>query len=103
MKFSELNPEFVDGSDGRKGLYIAFDCPCGMLDSIGSKDRLVVPLKNPLDGGAPHPHGWEVKDANFETFTLEPSVKRLDLCFQHFNVTNGSIVVHADSGKRPKK
>lgn len=76
-----MHPEFISCSrsqgQGRFGTALMLDCPCG----CGCK--IVVPFKNPLDGGAPDPPDawgdkltdrWERIGEQFETLTLRPSV-----------------------------
>ncbi len=65
-----------------------FLCPCGCGNTCPT--HLVPP-------GEPHKERRWAFDAN--TTTITPSIRFLNGCKWHFNVTNGKVIVHADSGR----
>lgn len=73
MKLTELNPKFLGTPDGRTGVAISFDCPCGCESPV------CVHLNPPLDGGAPiSGHAWAREGDTFEALTLKPSILRVN-------------------------
>lgn len=71
----------------RRGVGVILNCPCGCIN------KLYVPFKNPLDGGAPlSPRGWERVGETIETLTLSPSILRVgeDSCKWHGWIKDGS-------------
>lgn len=95
----DLNPKFFgNGGEGvtnlagepvprREGCALVCDCPCGC------DQRLVVPFKNPIDGGPViEPKGWDRTGDTFETLTLSPSIQRVGGCAWHGFIRNGEIV-----------
>lgn len=73
MTLTELDASFV-APEGRHGVAVQFRCPgC-------QRERIVIPLANPIDGGAPDPSMnargvlWTRTGETLETFTLMPSV-----------------------------
>lgn len=114
MKLADLRPNWLSsGGPGvsnkdpatgklvpapkRDGMALTFDCPCGC------KDPVIIPILNPFDGGPPaYPdgHGWTRSGTGFVLLTLSPSIRRVDGCRWHFNVTNGEIIEHADCRPR---
>lgn len=100
MKLIDLNPSFVSsGGEGitdakwnpvpeRKGIGLAFDCPCG--DGC----RAYVAFENPMDGGPPVGNGlnrWHRTGETFETLSLTPSIARQGECQWHGYLTNGEF------------
>lgn len=103
MRLTDLNPHWVgaggpgisnaDGSPApaRSGIGIGLDCPCG----CGAPCYL--PLRNPLDGGAPLESNrdlWTRTGEDFATLTLTPSVFRNPAkggCGWHGFITNGAV------------
>jgi hypothetical protein len=91
LKLTDLHPQFLGGTgDGREGVGIGFDCPCGGAEC----GQLYVPFANPLDGGPQYgPQGWKRTGETFETLTLEPSILRKSTpCGWHGFIRNGEIV-----------
>ena len=101
MRLTELNPSFI-GAGGagitnsetgepvpeRKGVALAFDCPCGTCGK-----EVILMLKNPMDGKpyeTPHPQ-WTRTGETFETITLRPSILRMDGCKWHGYLTDGEL------------
>lgn len=83
MTLDELDASFV-APEGRHGVAVQFRCPgC-------RRERIVIPLANPVDGGAPDPSMnhrgvlWQRLDGTktLESLTLSPSVD-----FKHVNGT----------------
>ncbi len=88
MRLSDLNPSFYDAHDGRKGIGILCDCPCGSCDSL-----LAIPFDRPLDGEPPlDSTTWKRTGDTFETLTLAPSVHRLSGCKWHGFIRDGGII-----------
>lgn len=72
--------------EGDKPEAVNFLCPCG----CGSE--CYTPL------GLNHPRKWEYeKGPNGPT--LKPSIRYTGGCKSHFNITNGKVVWHGDTGK----
>lgn len=106
MKLTDLNPSWVgaggpgvsrrlpDGSSEpvpeRRGVAIAFDCPCGC------ESRVCIALSAPLDGGAPYTSPgeptWKRTGDSFETLTLSPSLQRVGGCGWHGWVRDGEVI-----------
>ncbi len=66
---------------------VNFLCPCG----CGSECYTPVVYKG-------QPHGekvWEYESGP----TITPSIRFLNGCKSHFNITNGKVIMHGDSGK----
>ena len=63
---------------------IAFICPCGCGRAVW------IPIHNPVK----KEHHWQ-----YRNLTLTPSVRWLSGCKAHFNITDGAVVWHTDSGK----
>lgn len=79
MTLDELDASFV-APEGRHGVAVQFRCPgC-------RRERIVIPLANPVDGGAPDPSMnhrgvlWQRTGETLETLTVTPSVD-----FRHTN------------------
>src|SRR4051794_400261 len=68
---------------------VDFLCPCG----CGSE--CYTPVCRPEDK-KPNSRVWGFDEA---TLTITPSIRYTGGCKAHFNVTNGRVVVHPDSGK----
>ena len=90
MKLTELNPQFVGAANGRKGVGLMADCPCG-----GCGEKMYVAFSNPLDGGTPCVNAgeptWQRSGTDFYTLTLRPSVHRVRGCGWHGFIENGEI------------
>lgn len=73
----ELGAAFVSPR-GRTGLAVHFRCPCCLNTERAT--RLLVPFKNPIDGGLPDPQMspagnlWSRQGSTLETLTLAPIV-----------------------------
>lgn len=65
-----------------------FLCPCGCGRTCPTH---LVP------SGEPHKDRRWAFDA--KTTTITPSIRFLSGCKHHFNITNGEVIVHGDSGK----
>jgi hypothetical protein len=87
MKLTDLNPKWIDASahdaDGglvqRASVGIEFDCPgpCCVSKPPERRQRLFVPLANPLDGGPPSDSrraNYTRTGDSFESLTLEPEL-----------------------------
>ena len=88
MKLVDLNPQFLDSHDGRRGVGVLFDCPCGNNDE---NHGCFVPFKVALDGspGGHGEKGWARTGDTFETLTLTPSIfRRTSDCRGATNVTD---------------
>lgn len=73
---------------------VDFLCPCGCGHTVPTH---VVSLEEKQQGKAgdkDHRWGFDPK-----TLTLVPSIRFTSGCKAHFNITNGQVIVHADSGK----
>jgi hypothetical protein len=90
MKLVDLNPQFLDSSDGARGVGVAFDCPCGNHDE---EHRCYVPFDIALDGTRAYMHerNWQRTGETFETLTLTPSIQRLEACRWHGFITDGEV------------
>jgi hypothetical protein len=92
---NELDASFV-AATGRRGVAVQFRCPCCL--GTDRATRILVPFRNPLDGGAPDPslnaRGvlWEREGDTLETLTLHPSVDFSHAGHWHGFVVNGSCV-----------
>lgn len=72
--------------EGETAEAVEFLCPCGCGKSI------YTPLH------APHPQRWAYqRGPNGPTIT--PSIRWTAGCKAHFNITDGQVVWHSDSGK----
>lgn len=91
MKLAELHPQFPNSSDGKRGVGVAFDCPCGKHDEA---HRCYVPFDVALDGTRVRPpeRGWQRTGETFEALTLTPSIQRMDDCRWHGFITNGEVI-----------
>lgn len=107
MRLADLNPRW-SGSSGRSGAGVTFDCPgpcCAGKPSVistpegsekdyeGSKERLYVPFRNPIDGGDPimgEPR-WNRIGETFDTLSLTPSVDASRFGHWHGFVREGNI------------
>ena len=73
---------------------VDFLCPCGCGNTcytpLVTKDR---PRKN---GGGPK---WDFSYGPKGNITLSPSIRWLSGCKAHFNITDGEVKIHGDSGK----
>jgi hypothetical protein len=65
---------------------VDFLCPCGCGSSCYTPLRMN------------HPHHWNYsKGSNGPT--LSPSIRYTGGCKAHFNITDGKVIIHGDSGK----
>ncbi len=100
MKLVDLSPAWIDSAGGRKGVMLAFDCPCGKkepTDYCEDIHRCMIPLRNPLDGGPRFDErpSWERTGEDFATLTLSPSVNRpvsIGGCGWHGWIRNGEVI-----------
>lgn len=65
---------------------VEFLCPCGC-----GRTRYT-----PLRGN--HPHRWEYSQGSNGP-TLTPSIRCTGGCKTHFNIIDGKVIMHGDSGK----
>lgn len=65
-------------------------CPCG----CGSPCPTFFP-SNGKRQRTPSRHLWDFSKGP----TLSPSIRHLSGCKSHYNITNGNVVWHADSGR----
>lgn len=95
MRLSTLDPHWV-GEWGRHGAAVSFQCPC--CTGTERATRLVVPFRNPIDGGAPmeglNSRGifWGREGSTFDTLTLTPSVDASGIGHWHGWVRAGEVV-----------
>jgi hypothetical protein len=89
MKLTDLNPQFLDNSEGVRGVGVAFDCPCGNSDE---EHRCFVPFDKPIGPGETLERGWKRSGETFDTLTLTPSIQRTDDCRWHGYITNGIVI-----------
>lgn len=99
MRFTELKPEWVQRDANRTGTAIWSLCPCGCGGG------LLIPLSNPIDGGATDPPEawgagltarWTRAGEDFATMSLTPSVliwedKAAGRQHWHGWITNGEV------------
>lgn len=71
-----------------KGEIVAcnFLCPCGCGSSCYTLLR------------QDHPQHWEYRQGPHGP-TLTPSIRYLGGCKSHFNISDGQVIMHADSGR----
>lgn len=80
MKLTTLNAYFLGDHNGRAGVGVIMDCPCGC------EHELFVPFDVALDGTPVgelrdgKPWGWKRSGVTLETLTLSPSVQRNEPC-----------------------
>jgi hypothetical protein len=94
VKFTlaELDASFVSPA-GRHGVAVQFRCPCCLATERAT--RILIPFKNPIDGGAPDPSMnhkgvlWDRTGTTLETLTLRPSVDHSKQGHWHGFITNG--------------
>lgn len=92
MRLTDLHPTFA-AETGRHGQGIIFDCP----NNIGEESsRIMIPFKQPLDGGAPFVDRtvlWDRTGEDFETLTLAPSIQFTmpNVTAWHGFIKNGEI------------
>lgn len=67
---------------------VCFRCPCGCGAECYTP---VTPKSEPKQE-----HYWQYDQVSM---TITPSIRYLNGCKAHFNITNGKIVFHGDSGK----
>ena len=77
-KLVDLNAKFYGGANGRTGMGVTFDCPCGVATCEWGGHQEIA-FANPLDGGpADDWHGrkalWQRTGDTLETLTLHPSL-----------------------------
>lgn len=76
--------------EGGVPVMVDFLCPCGCGRTCPT--HLVPP-------GEPHKgRRWAFRREP-NGVTLVPSIRYLSGCKWHFNITNGAVIVHGDSGK----
>lgn len=91
MKLATLNPQWLDGADGRRGLGLRFDCPCCLNAPANERLRIYVHVDPPLDGGAALAPAWKRSGDTFESLTLSPSIHLQGAHDWHGFVTNGEV------------
>lgn len=72
---------------------VDFYCPCGCGLTCYTP---VVPEGSP----ARNDHTWTFSRGPTGGVTLSPSIRYLSGCLSHFNVTDGKVVWHADTGRK---
>lgn len=72
---------------------VDFICPCG----CGSEcyTPLVTPERTRKEGNRPI---WDFSRGP-NGITITPSIRYTGGCKAHFNITDGKVIIHADSGK----
>lgn len=104
MRLVDLNPRWgidadlvVDGEvrhfEGRHGMAVSFDCPCGCRGTE-RETRLAVWFENPIDGLPKTDDAtrwWARTGDTFETLTLTPSIDVSHRGHWHGHITNGEI------------
>lgn len=91
----QLTPGVLLAIEGRESGHVHnvyFHCPCGCGGD------LTLPVTDKDKGEAKHPHRWHYSRGPHGP-TVEPSVRHLDGCKAHYNITDGKTVIHGDSGK----
>lgn len=94
MKLTDLNPRWLQAEDGRRGLGVAFDCPCKACEPRRIKQRVAVFFENPLDGKARlagRDAYWKREGDDFVTLTITPSIDGRDFGHWHGTVRGGEI------------
>lgn len=83
-KLVDLNSRFVSSFEGRTGMGVRFDCPCGC------KEVVCLWFSNPIDKGKPVLGlTWQRSGETLENLTLKPSIRRLGACGWHGYLTEG--------------
>lgn len=87
-RLTELHARILDAYNGRTGVGVEFDCPCGCGHPC------FVPFRNPMDGSHPVLEGalWDRSGETVETLTLHPGILRSNGCGWHGFVTDGEAV-----------
>lgn len=75
---------------------VDFLCPCGCERNCFTPVCTMAEKQDPNASQRLKNRCWGF-DPN--TITIIPSIRYLSGCKWHFNVTNGQVVVHGDSGK----
>ena len=69
---------------------VDFLCPCGCGSTCYTP---LVP-----EGTPRHTRQWMYKREPSGSLTLIPSIRYTGGCFAHFNITDGKVIMHGDSG-----
>ena len=76
---------FYDDKEPQGAEYL---CPCGCGNSVYTP---ISSAEKPKD-----PHKWQY--SNLKGPTISPSVRWICGCKAHFNITDGKVIIHGDSG-----
>lgn len=79
----------MDGSEKRTPQGVDFLCPCGCGYTMD------IPVVTPELEGRDNPHHWRYSSGP----TLTPSLRQRGGCKSHFNITDGKVIWHGDSGQ----
>jgi hypothetical protein len=82
--------------DNERVYAVDFLCPCGCGSTCFTPVCTVTEKNDPGSSERMKDRCW-VFDP--DTLTITPSIRYLGGCKWHFNITNGRVVVHVDSGK----
>jgi uncharacterized protein DUF6527 len=88
----EIQVIYQDG----KPYAVDFLCPCGCGSTCFTPVCSVAEKQDPNTTDRNKNRCWGY-DPN--TVTIIPSIRYLGGCKAHFNITNGKVIIHADSGK----
>lgn len=72
---------------------VTFLCPCGC------GRECYTPVTDATKGQAKEDRSWLFSREASGRPTLSPSIRYLSGCKTHFNITDGKVVTHGDSGK----
>ncbi len=75
---------------------VDFLCPCGCGTTCFTPVCSIVEKQDPNSSQRLKDRCWGF-DPN--TLTIIPSIRYLSGCKAHFNITNGKVIIHGDSGK----
>lgn len=77
---------------------VDFLCPCGCGNRCPTH---VITMAEKMDQERQQQSEWERHCWGFDanTVTLHPSIRWTGGCKAHFNITNGEVFIHPDSGK----
>lgn len=86
MRLVDLDPGFLDHP--QLGRMLMFSCPkCDGGHHVGA----------PVTVGVKLPNRWKISSEDFNTLTMEPSIRHRDNplpgeCLFHFNIVNGEVI-----------
>ncbi len=75
-----------------KPTMLDFLCPCGCGNTCPT--HVVTMSEKAYQSNKNRRWGFDP-----DTLTVHPSIRFLSGCKAHFNITNGKVIMHADSGK----